>query len=82
MAKFCGKCGTKLDEATGLCPNCDAEKIKKQVEQSAGQPKSAMKNGKYVQRQELPLSKKEAKKKRKEEKEALQNQAMETAGAN
>ena len=28
MAKFCGKCGSKLDEATGLCPSCDAEKIK------------------------------------------------------
>lgn len=28
MAKFCGKCGTKLDEATGLCPNCDIEKIR------------------------------------------------------
>lgn len=27
MAKFCGKCGTKLDEVTGLCPNCDAEKM-------------------------------------------------------
>lgn len=22
MAKFCGKCGTRLDENTGLCPNC------------------------------------------------------------
>ena len=29
MAKFCGKCGAKLDAATGLCPNCDAAKIKK-----------------------------------------------------
>lgn len=27
MAKFCGKCGAKLDETTGLCPNCDAEKV-------------------------------------------------------
>lgn len=27
MAKFCGKCGTKLDETTGLCPNCDIDKI-------------------------------------------------------
>lgn len=27
MAKFCGKCGAKLDETTGLCPNCDAEKL-------------------------------------------------------
>ena len=23
MAKFCGRCGAKLDEQTGLCPNCD-----------------------------------------------------------
>lgn len=33
MAKFCGKCGAKLDETTGLCPNCDADKLKKAVEQ-------------------------------------------------
>ena len=26
MAKFCGKCGAKLDDVTGYCPNCDAEK--------------------------------------------------------
>ena len=32
MAKFCGKCGAKLDEATGLCPNCDADKLNKQIE--------------------------------------------------
>lgn len=30
MAKFCGKCGAKLDETTGLCPNCDADKRKMQ----------------------------------------------------
>lgn len=29
MAKFCGKCGSKLDEGTGKCPNCEAEEIKK-----------------------------------------------------
>lgn len=27
MAKFCGKCGCRLDESTGLCPNCDADKL-------------------------------------------------------
>ena len=27
MAKFCGKCGTKLDESTGLCPNCNREQL-------------------------------------------------------
>lgn len=25
MAKFCGKCGAKLDEHTGHCPNCDSD---------------------------------------------------------
>ena len=25
MAKFCGKCGSKLDEHTGICPFCDKE---------------------------------------------------------
>ncbi len=29
MAKFCGKCGSKLDQTTGLCPKCDADKIQK-----------------------------------------------------
>ena len=43
MDKFCGKCGSKLDEATGLCPNCVAEKIKRQAEQPDEQPKSAEK---------------------------------------
>lgn len=28
MAKFCGKCGTRLDETTGLCPNCHENRIK------------------------------------------------------
>ena len=32
MAKYCGKCGSRLDEATGLCPSCDAAKIKQQSE--------------------------------------------------
>ena len=25
--KFCGKCGGQLDNKTGLCPNCDADKL-------------------------------------------------------
>ena len=27
MAKFCGKCGSRLDVDTGLCPHCDQEKL-------------------------------------------------------
>lgn len=30
MSKFCTKCGQKLDEKTGLCPNCDKPIIKKE----------------------------------------------------
>lgn len=27
MGKFCGKCGTKLDETTGLCPKCNSKAL-------------------------------------------------------
>lgn len=27
MEKYCGKCGTKLDEETGLCPKCDSKAL-------------------------------------------------------
>lgn len=65
MAKFCGKCGARLDEATGLCPNCapaqttqeepKKEELKKEepkkVEFQKEKPKKEKKNRK-------PLSKK------------------------
>ena len=35
MAKFCCKCGMKLNEETGKCPNCD-EKTKKHISSSDG----------------------------------------------
>lgn len=59
MAKFCGKCGTKLDEATGLCPNCDAEKIR----DSSAQKKS-------IEMQKAKKKRKADKKARKKEKRA------------
>ncbi len=34
MANFCGKCGTGLDTATGLCPNCDREQLDAMVTQN------------------------------------------------
>lgn len=69
MAKFCGKCGSKLDETSGLCPNCDAVKI----EDSSTQKKSIEipeQKQAVVQASEEPLSKKDAKKKRKADKKA------------
>lgn len=41
MAKFCGKCGTPLDE-NGLCPKCDHKKLnqlKNRVEDEQEEPK-------------------------------------------
>lgn len=38
MAKFCGKCGAKLDERTGKCPNCEKE-IKDRKKDTAGSRK-------------------------------------------
>lgn len=35
MAKYCGKCGSRLDEANGLCPKCDAAKRKQHYERTA-----------------------------------------------
>ena len=35
MANFCGKCGTRLDERTGLCPNCDSSPINEREDATA-----------------------------------------------
>lgn len=69
MAKFCGRCGTRLDEATGLCPNCDAAKLEASSVQKKP-PERTEQNQEVVQKVEKPLGKKEEKKKRKAEKKA------------
>lgn len=69
MAKFCGKCGSKLDDTTGLCPNCDTDKLKEQSDKS--EPVDIAKSTQETApTSEKPLSKKEAKKKRKADKKA------------
>ena len=42
MAKFCGKCGTKLDEQTGTCPTCEKE-VKDKQRDAAGSGKKTNK---------------------------------------
>ncbi len=32
MASFCGRCGSGLDPASGLCPNCDREQLAAQMQ--------------------------------------------------
>ena len=49
MAKFCGKCGAKLDENTGKCPNCEAEKSEK-VGQKKIEKRKCWSTGKKIRR--------------------------------
>lgn len=46
MAKYCKKCGTQLDDDTGLCPKCDAKKIKRLNKQQKKKSKQNKKNKK------------------------------------
>lgn len=71
MAKFCGKCGTKLDETTGLCPNCDVTKIEKSSVLEKTIETQEQKQEVVQTPEEIP-SKKDAKKKRKADKKATQ----------
>lgn len=58
MAKFCGKCGSALDEQTGLCPNCDKEiKIdapKPNIEPPAENPQKQSINEKQINNNSAP----------------------------
>ena len=47
MQKFCRKCGQKLDEKTGLCPNCDKSKSKQEVHAAKKEHKKAVKKEKW-----------------------------------
>lgn len=66
MAKFCAKCGSRLDEATGLCPKCDAEKLAKASAKFENEAKKQEANAV----QNRPLSKKDMKKQEKADKKA------------
>lgn len=75
MAKFCGKCGAKLDETTGLCPNCDADKII-QKDSTQSQPSEVPEQLQADKRaSERPLSGKDSKKKIKSERKAQKKAA-------
>ncbi len=70
MAKFCSRCGAKLDETTGMCPRCDDNKTTKvpgpmqPVEMTAMKSRdvSNKKGAKRVSRSERKARKKAAKK--------------------
>lgn len=68
MARFCGKCGAKLDEQTGFCPNCDAA----QLARSKANQSVNLADG-DVQK-ERPISRKEKRKQKKLEKKAAKKE--------
>ena len=59
--KFCGECGARLDEATGLCPKCDAEKLRRWNEW-LDQPKWKEPAEAPKQRERAPAGRREEKK--------------------
>ncbi len=61
MARFCGNCGSKLDEKTGVCPKCNVKKIQKRGKSL----------NKKETRKKRRADKKAAKKKRIKEKKQL-----------
>ena len=71
MAKFCGKCGSRLDEATGLCPRCDAEQLR-QLKEQKEQPRAEANQTHAAPHQppDRKMAKKEKKAARKAEKKA------------
>ena len=81
MAKFCGKCGAKLDETTGLCPNCDADKMQKDSAQSqlSKVPDQVQAD---TRASEKPLSRKESKKQSKLERKAQKKATKKKKRAN
>lgn len=80
MANFCGKCGARLDVETGLCPNCDREKLC-QTAENTGVPaytSAAPVQSVPAQPMGMPVSGKEEKKRRKAERK-IQKKAAKKA---
>ncbi len=67
MVKFCGKCGAKLDENTGFCPNCNADELKKVQKPGPVASNEGETNNHRSASTEERFSKREARKQRKEE---------------
>lgn len=69
MANFCGKCGTRLDKDTGLCPNCNAAKIKQHYDKTT-EDKTSVRKEENIDKRAKKKALKAGKKLAKEEKRA------------
>lgn len=75
MAKYCGKCGSKLDEDTGLCPKCETAILKDQTKTKA---KKETQKQKKINKKEFKRALKNKKKIDKKEKKKAKRAAMTT----
>ncbi len=69
MAKFCGKCGHKLDENTGLCPVCNKDEIAREIVSDEASEPSKHNEQTYTQ-QKVKLTRKQKREQKKAEKKA------------
>ncbi len=69
MAKFCGKCGHKLDDNTGLCPICNKEEIACEIVSDEVSEQSKKNKQKGIQQKEK-LTRKQKREQKKSEKKA------------
>ena len=77
MAKFCGKCGSKLDDVTGLCPRCDRDQLNAQLSQAQADklPGNESENqGEAPTKQTKRQAKTQAKKQKKAERKAAKKE--------
>lgn len=68
MSKFCGKCGSRLDEQTGKCPNCDKNANDSQVNDNPATDNYSEQTTNNTNIKDKKLTKKEIKSAKKAEK--------------
>lgn len=68
MAKFCGKCGAKLNEETGKCPNCDKTEVVKNKEDIQNTTNNLPGEQKQHSKKKMKAEKKELKRQTKKDK--------------
>lgn len=68
MAKFCKKCGARLNELNGLCPNCDKAEVVEKAEEINSVSDKLPEQQKQLSKKELKTEKKRLKKQSKKDK--------------
>ena len=68
MAKFCKRCGARLNELNGLCPNCDKTEVVGKAEEISSVSDNVPEQQKQLSKEEIKAEKKQLKKQAKKDK--------------